>query len=103
MPDPLWTKELNSCHPDDFPFEEARAAGVPDAHLAELLVDIRADALEDFATVVAAAPDAPLAGWRRFLEAGTCRGTMDVAFGLDRGRPEYVAAGLRALRLCAGE
>ena len=27
-----------------------------------------------------------------------CRGAMDVAFGLDRGRPEYVAAGLKALQ-----
>jgi hypothetical protein len=31
----------------------------------------------------------------RYLSA--CRGAMDVAFGLDRGRPEYVTAGLRAL------
>lgn len=32
----------------------------------------------------------------RYLAA--CRGAMDVAFGLDRGRPEYVAAGLEALQ-----
>ena len=36
----------------------------------------------------------------RYLAA--CRGVMDVAFGLDRGRPEYVAAGLRALEMCGG-
>jgi aminoglycoside phosphotransferase (APT) family kinase protein len=33
---------------------------------------------------------------------GACRGAMDVAFGLDRNRPEYVRAGLTALRLCTG-
>jgi aminoglycoside phosphotransferase (APT) family kinase protein len=33
---------------------------------------------------------------------GACRGAMDVAFGLDRNRPEYVLAGLTALRLCTG-
>jgi aminoglycoside phosphotransferase (APT) family kinase protein len=33
----------------------------------------------------------------RYMAA--CRGVMDVAFGLDHHRPEYVAAGLRALRL----
>jgi hypothetical protein len=32
---------------------------------------------------------------------GACRGTMDVAFGVKTGRPEYVASGLRALRHCA--
>lgn len=37
----------------------------------------------------------------RYLAA--CRGAMDVAFGLDRRRPEYVAAGLRALQQAAGE
>ncbi|HEU0301245.1 MAG TPA: phosphotransferase [Longimicrobium sp.] len=34
----------------------------------------------------------------RYLAA--CRGAGDVAFGVERGRGEYVAAGLRALRLC---
>jgi aminoglycoside 2''-phosphotransferase len=33
---------------------------------------------------------------------GACRGAMDVTFGLEMQRPDYVAAGLRALRLCAG-
>lgn len=33
---------------------------------------------------------------------GACRGAMDVAFGMETERPEYVTAGLRALRLCAG-
>jgi hypothetical protein len=33
---------------------------------------------------------------------GACRGAMDVAFGLDRNRPEYVRAGLTALQLCTG-
>jgi aminoglycoside phosphotransferase (APT) family kinase protein len=33
----------------------------------------------------------------RYMAA--CRGAMDVALGLDYRRPEYVAAGLRALRL----
>ena len=32
---------------------------------------------------------------------GACRGAMDVTFGIEMRRPEYVAAGLRALRLCA--
>ena len=32
---------------------------------------------------------------------GACRGVMDVAFGIEMHKPEYVAAGLRALRLCA--
>lgn len=31
---------------------------------------------------------------------GACRGALDVTFGTDSRRPEYVAAGLRALRLC---
>jgi aminoglycoside 2''-phosphotransferase len=30
-----------------------------------------------------------------------CRGVGDVVFGVRRHRPEYVAAGLRALRMCA--
>jgi aminoglycoside 2''-phosphotransferase len=34
----------------------------------------------------------------RYLAA--CRGVGDVAFGIETGRGEYVAAGLRALRLC---
>lgn len=34
----------------------------------------------------------------RYLAA--CRGVADVAFGVEQGRDEYVAAGLRALRLC---
>ena len=35
----------------------------------------------------------------RYIAA--CRGAMDVAFGLDHGRREYVIAGLNALHLCA--
>jgi hypothetical protein len=35
----------------------------------------------------------------RYMSA--CRGAMDVAFGLDVGAPDYVACGLRALRLNA--
>ena len=36
----------------------------------------------------------------RFVAA--CRGVADVNFGLQNGRPEYVAAGLRALKLTIG-
>ena len=31
---------------------------------------------------------------------GACRGVGDVVFGLETGRPEYLRAGIRALRLC---
>lgn len=34
---------------------------------------------------------------------GACRGAADVAFGLERDRPEYVAAGIRALGLAVGD
>jgi aminoglycoside phosphotransferase (APT) family kinase protein len=37
----------------------------------------------------------------RYLAA--CRGAMDVAFGLEHGRREYVTAGLTALRRCAAD
>jgi hypothetical protein len=33
----------------------------------------------------------------RYMSA--CRGAMDVAFGVEMQRPEYVRAGLRALHL----
>ena len=36
----------------------------------------------------------------RFMAA--CRGVGDVKFGLETDRREYIAGGLRALRLCAG-
>ena len=36
----------------------------------------------------------------RFIAA--CRGVGDVTFGLETDRREYIAGGLRALRLCAG-
>lgn len=36
----------------------------------------------------------------RFM--GACRGVGDVVFGLTVGRREYIVAGIRALRLCAG-
>lgn len=38
--------------------------------------------------------------YARYLAA--CRGVADVAFGLQTQRGEYISAGLRALRLCAG-
>jgi hypothetical protein len=44
--------------------------------------------------------DAALRARARFMAA--CRGVADVAFGVDTRRREYVAAGLRALQLCAG-
>jgi aminoglycoside phosphotransferase (APT) family kinase protein len=44
--------------------------------------------------------DDRLASRARFMAA--CRGVGDVKFGLETDRPEYIAAGLRALRLCAG-
>jgi hypothetical protein len=31
-----------------------------------------------------------------------CRGVGDIAFGLEMGRPEYIAFGKRALELCLG-
>lgn len=169
-----------------FPVEAAARAGVPVRRLAEVIPEIRADALADLARVEEADPSAPLEVWRRSIEAGVdpvthpdgvalvhndlaaehvlvdqdahlitgvidwsdvaigdpvvdfaglfhwggepfaravldacagdlddralpvarylaaCRGAMDVAFGLEQARPEYVAAGLRALRSCAG-
>ena len=33
---------------------------------------------------------------------GACRGVGDIVFGLESGRPEYRAAGARALELCIG-
>ena len=44
--------------------------------------------------------DANVLARARFRAA--CRGVGDVTFGLSTERPEYVTAGLRALRLCAG-
>jgi len=46
------------------------------------------------------ATDDGLVSRARFMAA--CRGVGDVKFGLETDRPEYIAAGLRALRLCAG-
>ena len=59
---------------------------------------------EALAEAVAAAYAGPLdpSALIRARYLGACRGAMDVTFGLDEGRPEYVAAGLRALRFCAG-
>jgi aminoglycoside phosphotransferase (APT) family kinase protein len=58
---------------------------------------------ELFARAVLAAsgapPDERSLAVARHLAA--CRGAMDVAFGVQMGRPEYVTAGLRALQLCA--
>jgi aminoglycoside phosphotransferase (APT) family kinase protein len=55
-------------------------------------------------TAVVSAYDGPLrAGQHRraqFLAA--CRGVLDVSFGLEHRRPEYIQAGLRALTLNAG-
>lgn len=42
---------------------------------------------------------APMLARARYLAA--CRGVLDVTFGLEKGRPEYVDAGLRALAACA--
>ena len=42
--------------------------------------------------------DPELRARANFLAA--CRGAADVAFGLEMKRPEYVAAGLRALDQC---
>ena len=36
-------------------------------------------------------------GVARAMYLAACRGVMDVAFGVERARPEYVAAGLRAM------
>lgn len=36
----------------------------------------------------------------RFMAA--CRGVLDVSFGVEHHRPEYIDAGLRALTLNAG-
>jgi aminoglycoside 2''-phosphotransferase len=51
-------------------------------------------------TSIRGAMSAPSLELARYL--GACRGAMDVAFGIEMQRPEYVAAGLRALHLCAG-
>jgi aminoglycoside phosphotransferase (APT) family kinase protein len=57
-----------------------------------------------FARAVAAACEPPLDEDALILGRylGACRGAMDVAFGLEHARTEYVTAGLRALGLCAG-
>jgi aminoglycoside phosphotransferase (APT) family kinase protein len=56
-----------------------------------------------FARAVAAAYEPPLDEDALILARylGACRGAMDVAFGLEHSRTEYVTAGLRALDLCA--
>ena len=57
---------------------------------------------ETFVRGIVARYEGPLGQQRlelaRYL--GACRGAMDVAFGLEYARPEYIAAGLRALHLC---
>jgi aminoglycoside phosphotransferase (APT) family kinase protein len=45
-------------------------------------------------------PDTAIRERARYL--AVCRGVSDVTFGLEMNRREYIAAGLRALRLCAG-
>jgi aminoglycoside phosphotransferase (APT) family kinase protein len=45
--------------------------------------------------------DEPMVARATYLAA--CRGVLDVAFGVERERPEYVAAGLSALALAAGD
>lgn len=91
----------------------------PDAHLITGVIDWSDVAISDpvvdvaglchwggepFARAVLAAYDGDLDDRAlpvaRYLAA--CRGAMDVAFGLEQARPEYVAAGLQALRSCAG-
>ena len=59
---------------------------------------------EAFARAVATAYEPPFDDHRLTLARylGACRGAMDVAFGLEHSRQEYVTAGLRALSLCAG-
>ena len=37
------------------------------------------------------------AGLARAMYLAACRGVMDVVFGVERARPEYIAAGLRAM------
>lgn len=58
---------------------------------------------EAFARAVATAYQPPLDDSRLVLARylGACRGAMDVAFGLEHSRHEYVTAGLSALALCA--
>lgn len=168
-----------------FPVTDPERTGVPRERLADVVREVKDDALDDLPRVQTVAPDAPLDEWRRFLSAGVelpessrealvhndfaaehvlidpaggtltgvidwsdmaigdplvdfaglfhwggeplvrsvlanysgslddvqlrcarylgaCRGVMDVAFGQDRNRPEYVRAGLTALRLCTG-
>lgn len=55
-----------------------------------------------FAEAVLAAYRGPIDGAlrprARFM--ALCRGVMDIAFGHEFGKPEYITAGLRALRLC---
>jgi aminoglycoside phosphotransferase (APT) family kinase protein len=168
-----------------FPVADAERAGVPRERLADVVLEVKDDALDDLSRVRAVAPEAPLEQWQRFINAGVelpetsreallhndlaaehvlfdpadgritgvidwsdmaigdplvdfaglfhwggeplvrsalsrysgslseaqlrcarylgaCRGAMDVAFGLARNRPEYVRAGLAALRLCTG-
>ena len=59
---------------------------------------------EPFIDAVLSAYDGPcddrLVPRARFMAA--CRGVGDVKFGLETDRREYIAGGLRALRLCAG-
>jgi aminoglycoside phosphotransferase (APT) family kinase protein len=77
------------------------AIGDPAADFAGLFHWGGEELAEAVAAAYAGSLDAGALIRARYL--GACRGAMDVAFGLDEGRPEYVAAGLRALRLCAGE
>jgi aminoglycoside phosphotransferase (APT) family kinase protein len=53
-----------------FPVEVARQCGVPDEDASQALDDIRAEAVEDFATVRELAPGEPLDRWFAFLRAG---------------------------------
>ena len=169
----------------DTPLDVARTCGVRDEPLAEVLEELRDEAIGDLEEVCRVAPEAPVHDWRALLEhppavpdsapvlahndlaaehilvdaamhrvtgvidwsdaaitapeadfagfyhwggeeltgavlrayeavrgplgpdtltmaryLGACRGAMDVAFGVQTERPEYVAAGLRALVLC---
>jgi aminoglycoside phosphotransferase (APT) family kinase protein len=166
-----------------FPVEVAVRMGIPEQSAASLIREVRDDAVGDLAYVREVSPDAPVDGWRAFLERGVegggdrvalihndlaaehvlvdpdrgtvtgvidwsdaaigdpvadfagffhwggerlvdavltnysgrldaaalrrarylaaCRGAMDVAFGVERDRPEYVTSGLRALHACA--
>ncbi|HRQ63600.1 MAG TPA: phosphotransferase [Xanthomonadaceae bacterium] len=50
-----------------FPRGQAARLGVPQQHLASIVDEAKAEALDDFEKVARAAPDQPLQEWQRFL------------------------------------